>query len=95
MNINVHIERLILDGLPVGSAQGASVRAAVEAELARLIVVHGAGPAAFTGGAMPSVGVGEIQLKRGNGPAELGQQIAGAVYGSVTSERLCGGTPKK
>jgi hypothetical protein len=95
MNVNLHIERLILDGLPVGSSQGTTVRAAVEAELSRLLVVHDAGPGRFPVGAVPSVSPGEIQLSQGNGPVELGQKIAGAVYGSVTSERLRIGTPKK
>ena len=38
MRINVHIERLILDGLPVTSLQGPEVGAAVETELARLLL---------------------------------------------------------
>ena len=37
MNINLHIERLILDGLPIEPRQRAQVQAAVEAELARLL----------------------------------------------------------
>ena len=37
MNINLHIERLILDGLPITRQQGPHVQAAVEAELTRLL----------------------------------------------------------
>jgi hypothetical protein len=72
-----------LDGLPIGSAQGASVQAAVETELARLLAADGARPMARASSAMPSVSAGDIQLRRGTGPVELGRQIAGAVYGSL------------
>ena len=40
-NIHLHIERLILDGLPIERAQGPHVQAAVEAELARLLTENG------------------------------------------------------
>ena len=41
MNIRLHIERLILDGLPVNSVQSPQVKAAVEAELTRLLTADG------------------------------------------------------
>ncbi len=37
MIVNLHIERLVIDGLPVGSHEGPYIQAAVERELARLI----------------------------------------------------------
>ena len=40
-NIHLHIERLILDGLPIERAQGPHVQAAVEAELSRLLTENG------------------------------------------------------
>ena len=41
MNINVHIERLILDGLPVKGSDGSIIQAAVETELSRLLGEQG------------------------------------------------------
>ena len=41
MNIKLHIERLVLDGLPVTRSQGPLVQAAMEAELARLMAEGG------------------------------------------------------
>lgn len=41
MTVNLHIDRLVLDGLPIGAQEGPLVQAAIEAELARLIVAHG------------------------------------------------------
>ena len=83
MKIHVHIERLILDGLPIGPDGGARVQAAVEAELARLLtegsIVH-AWPA---GGAVPAVPAAPIQLSASARPAEIGGQIAASVYGGI------------
>jgi len=77
----VHIERLILDGLPV--TQGPLVQAAVEGELARLLS-HGNSTARFnTGGALASLKGGSIQVAKGAGAAGLGAQIAAAVYGGL------------
>ena len=83
MNISLHIERLILDGLPVGSEQGARVQAAVEGELARLLAAGGLAPSLQAGGAVPSVQGSAIKLSGENNSAQLGQQIAQAVYQGI------------
>jgi hypothetical protein len=83
MSINVHIERLILDGLPLTRNQGTLVQAAVEAELAQLLRAGGLAPAWRSGGAVPSVRAEAIQLAGESGPAHLGQQIARAVHGGL------------
>ena len=54
MRIELHIERLILDGLPLEIRHGPLVRAAVEKELTRLIAAHGLGHEWQSGGAVPS-----------------------------------------
>ena len=83
MNINVHIERLVLDGLPVTSSQGSLVQAAVEAELARLLTAEGLSAEFLAGGAMPSLRAGGIHLTKDSNPTQLGQQIAQAVHGGL------------
>ena len=40
MNINLHIERLMLDGLSIASGEAALVQMAVEAELGRLLATE-------------------------------------------------------
>ena len=82
-NIHLHIERLILDGLPLERSQGPHVQAAVEAELARLLTTNGLGEQFQSGGAVPSVRTAGIQLENGNSSIEIGQQIAQSVYGSI------------
>lgn len=83
MNINVHIERLILDGLPIAHNQGPLVQAAVEAELARLLAADGLAPSLQAGGALYRVPAEGIQLASDGNPNTLGKQIARAVYGGI------------
>ena len=87
MNINVSIERLILDGLPLTHSQRPLVQAAVEAELAHLLSAGGLAAALQTGGALPSISGGSIQLTSDGNPHTLGQQIAHAVYGGIGGNR--------
>jgi hypothetical protein len=86
-NIHLHIERLILDGLPVERAQGPLVQAAVEAELARLLTENGLGVAFGAGGVVPGIDANGIQLSPGSSPAQLGRQIAQSVYGGIGNVR--------
>lgn len=83
MKINVHIERLILDGLPVTSAQGPQVQGALEKELARLLVGGGLSEELRGGIAVPRMRAGTLQLTAHNHPAGLGHGIARAVYGGI------------
>lgn len=83
MSINLHIERLVLDGLPIGNGEGKLVKAAVEAELSRLLAANGLHQDLLSGGSVPSVRTDGIRLKNDSSPADLGHQIASAVYGGI------------
>ena len=85
MNITLHIERLILDGLPISSHDASLVRAAVEAELTRLVTERGIIPSPSTSTTVPHARAGSINLAHDLPPARLGQEIAGAVYKSIGS----------
>jgi len=87
VKITLNIERLILDGLPVSGDQAPSVRAAVEAELARLIADGGLSREARSGGAVPALRGGNIQVDKAGPPAGLGKQIAGAVYSGIGNKK--------
>ena len=82
MNVNLHIERLILDGLPVKSRHRSTLRASIETELGRLFAQDDL-PREWSGGAVPSVRADAIQLTSQNDPALLGRQIAGSIYASI------------
>ena len=83
MNVRLHIERLILDGLPLSEAGAPHVQAAIETELARLIAAGGVS-ADFAGDRIvPSLRGGDLRMSLGGGDADLGRQIAGALYGGI------------
>jgi hypothetical protein len=83
MNIRLHIEHLVLEGLPVSRAQGAQVKAAVEAELGRLLSEHGVAHEFRSGIAVPSVNAGGMHVPRDTTPGALGTQIAQSVFSGV------------
>lgn len=83
MNINLTIERLILDGLNIGPGHGAAVKTAVETELSRLLTQGGVAPSLQSGGAFPNVRARSIQVSAENNPTQLGKQIAQTVYGGI------------
>ena len=83
MSINLHIERLVLDGLPFEQRQGPHLQVAVEKELARLLTNSGSIALFNTGGTLASVKGSCIQVAEGVDATRLGKEIAAAVHGGV------------
>ena len=83
MNINLHIERLVVDGLPLEQRQGPHLQAVIEHELTRLLTDGRLAAQFSSGGTLASVKGGSVQLAERASPAGLGQQIAAAVYDGV------------
>jgi hypothetical protein len=81
-NVNLHIERLIVDGALIGSGRPAAVQSAVEVELTRLLTAGGLSRELAAGGTLPALSAGEIQFASGH-PDTLGTQIARALYSSI------------
>jgi hypothetical protein len=86
MNIELHIERLILDGLQVEPRNRAALQAAVEAELTRLLTAGGLRAELLSGGAVRSLGAGEIQVTNQTSAAHLGNHIAQAVHSGISAD---------
>ncbi|HEX4696965.1 MAG TPA: hypothetical protein VH254_04785 [Candidatus Udaeobacter sp.] len=86
MNINLHIERLMLDGLSVASGQAALVQTAVEAELGRLLANELFAPAESSSQA--HLGGGEIHLRASVSARELGIEIGRSVFARLLSDGL-------
>ena len=78
---------MVLDGLAVDRTHGGRVRAAVEHELTRLLAAGGVAPELKSGGAVPSVRGGNIRVEERSRPADLGKNIAGAVYGGIGARK--------
>jgi|WetSurMetagenome_2_1015567.scaffolds.fasta_scaffold1631637_1 hypothetical protein len=83
MNISLRIERLILDGLPITPHQSSGVKAAVEAELRRLLQEGGICSGLKSGGAFAGMPPNSIKPIPESSPRIVGQQIAAAVYGVI------------
>ena len=81
MNVILHIEQLILEGISLSTRERMVVGSAVTTELTRLIGESGLPTGMPASGVVPSIPAGAIQLGRDHSPAVLGQQIARAVYG--------------
>jgi hypothetical protein len=82
MKIAIHIERLVLDGLPVTAAQGVRVRKMVERELARLVTAGGL-PGVGQGGAVAKADAGTIPLRPRDTADAIGKRIAQAAYRGI------------
>ena len=82
MNITLHIERLILDGLPMAGDDAAMVEGSIRQELTRLLTEGGISPELLAGGATPSLPAQHIAQPAPQA-GSLGQQIAGAAYRGV------------
>lgn len=83
MNIRLHIERLVLDGLQLNGADGAQLKASLEAELGRLLSAGGINGAIAAGGTLPRVDAAPMQVRRGATPAQIGSGIAQSVFSGV------------
>ena len=82
-SVNLHIERLILNGALTDGTQSAAVQSAVEQELARLL--RRETPDLGNSGVVPRLAVPEIRLARGINPSQLGSSIGGALYAGLGS----------
>ncbi|MGZ8158728.1 MAG: hypothetical protein ACXWT1_15835 [Methylobacter sp.] len=86
MNINLHIERLVLEGVTIESGQRHTLQAGLEAELTRLLIGGGLAPTLAEGINLSRVFTEGIELTGNNTPAQIGQQIAQSVYGGIGHE---------
>lgn len=83
MSVRLHIEHLVLDGLPLEAADGPAVRTAVEAELTRLLTEEDVGAGLQRGGALASARGADVQLSPTPAPDAIGRQIGGAIHRSL------------
>lgn len=87
MRIDLHIERLVLDGLPVTNSQGPQLRIAIERELTRLLALHGLTDELRGGIAVPRVRAGEIRFRKSSDPLSLGRSVARAVHEGIGNSK--------
>lgn len=85
MKINLHIERLVLEGLPV--EQPHILRRSLEADLAGRLMEGGISEELRAQRSAPHVLGGAMRVEQKPGSARLGTQIASAVYHGIGARR--------
>ena len=85
MNINLHIERLVLDGVNIAPGQRHLLQASVETELTRMLTEGGLSPSLAQGTAVPRMSTDGMQWTNNN-PAQIGRHIAQSVYRGIGHE---------
>lgn len=83
MSLDIRIERLVLEGLDVSSAEARRIGAALESELTRLLASGRIGPELAGGGLLPSLRVPDVTFAPPTSPAALGASLAEALGGGL------------
>lgn len=86
MSIHLHIERLVLEGLPLSQGDGPLLQAALESELTRLMG-DGLSPELAEGATVSRLKAQGIDVAPSDGPEAIGRKIAGSVYGGLGDGR--------
>jgi hypothetical protein len=86
MSIRIHIDRMVLDGLPLSQGDGPALQMALESELARLMG-DGLSAELAKGAAVPRLKAQGIDVAPSDGPGAIGRKIAGSVYGGLGDGR--------
>jgi hypothetical protein len=86
VNINLHIDRVVLDGILLSPSERGVFHACIETELVRLLMGGGLSRSLDHSTSVPLISADSILLAVGKEPKQLGQQIAQSVYGSLSHD---------
>ena len=81
--LQLHIERIVIDGVPLSGQEALQLRRALEVELGRLF--HTGGPQSWRGAALHRLSAPAVTLSTPLRPVALGQAIARSVHASLTA----------
>ena len=82
MNINLHIERLVLDPAAVAASDSGLLSAALRDELSRLLAASAI--PLKQGIALPSLRAAPVSIDPGTRAHEIGRRVAQSIHGSLT-----------
>ena len=85
MNINLHIDRLVIDDLGIQASQRHILQTSIANKLAFLLQNHGISPELYQDTFVPRMSASDIRLMDSNA-TNLGQHIAQSVYGGIGHE---------
>jgi hypothetical protein len=80
MNVELHIDRLVLEGVGLDRRHAGALRAAVVAELTRVL----GEPADWTSQAVRTLPAGPLRLRSPIAPTTAGRAIANALHTGLT-----------
>ena len=83
MKINLHIERVVLEGIAIEPHEQSVLMATIETELGRLLAQNGIESDLQNGGASNAIRTSSIDIGEKDKPAHLGRHIARSVYGGI------------
>lgn len=84
MNVELHIEQLVLHGFAPSDRH--RIGAAIQQELARLLAEQGISPGLAQGKTIGQLDGGAFEIKAGTPPRVIGAHIAQAIYGGLQYE---------
>ncbi len=82
MNVNFHIDRIVLRGLPISGRNIPCLEAALRAEIVAQLNTGGYG-ASLAGGLLTRMRTQPLTMEPGTAPARLGRQIADNLCGAL------------
>jgi hypothetical protein len=82
MRIELHIDRVILDGLSFSPHQAEAIRAALESELSQRWQES---PPKLFSGATPTLATPSLSVEQNPSPDQFGRDLAGALHGGLSS----------
>jgi hypothetical protein len=83
MNVRLHIERLVMEGVELTPAEARAFQTSFEQELGRLVSESGMHPSMLAGGAVPRLLGPDVRMQSGRGGAQLGETVAQSVHGGL------------
>jgi hypothetical protein len=84
MMVSLHIERLVLDHLPIAARQSPEIQTAVEAELTRLLGERSVPSSLINTGAIDGLAGGTMRVEWSTTPVQVGTAIATAIHSALT-----------
>ena len=86
MSIRVHVESLVLEGLPLSPVERTRLERALVAELTRSLGEGNYAKALGRHGAVPGLPAADIRVDARDGGASIGTQLARSMYGSLVRQ---------
>ena len=84
-DVRLHIDRLVLEGVPLSRSESAVLGQAVGAELTRLVSEGGLQPRNLPSPSARPLSASQLSFDSAAGPEAWGVQIAQSVYGTLSS----------